>query len=91
VAGTDPQDQASSLKLEPLAVLGGTEGVAIQFHAVSNKTYTVLYRSWVDSGPWNRLADVPAAPTNRVVELTDPQPVSAAAQRFYRLVTPRAP
>jgi hypothetical protein len=49
----------------------------------------VQYRTSVDTGLWNRVADVSAASTNRVVELTDP--ASADAQRFYRLVTPRAP
>jgi hypothetical protein len=90
-AGTDPQDVASCLKLEPLVVLGGTDGVLIQFHAISNKTYTVQGRVAVDSGPWNRVADVTAAATNRVVELTHPLPSPGDAQRFYRLVTPRVP
>ena len=63
----------------------------MRFCAVSNKTYTVQCRTVVDSGPWNRVADVTAAPTNRVVELTDPAPAPGDAQRFYRLVTPRVP
>ena len=56
--------------------------------AVTNRTYTILSRDSLSSGPWLRVADVPAS-SNRVFEANDPS--SGQNQRVYRLVTPRLP
>ena len=83
LAGTDPLDPLSFLKVERIAATGVTE---IQFSAVSNHTYTVQYTDALKRAPWFRLADYPAAPTNRVEAALDPVPKT---QRYYRLATPR--
>lgn len=91
VAGTDPLDPASYLRLEipEAGGAGGAGGVRVSFLAASNRTYTVEARDVLDSSPWQRLAGVLAAPTNRVVTVTDPAPLRPTGQRVYRLVTPR--
>jgi len=58
---------------------------------VNRPVYTVQYRDAVDSGQWNRLTDLVAAPTNRLVEVTDPAVGTSHALRVYRLATPRRP
>jgi hypothetical protein len=88
--GTDPTNALSYLKVESITRANGGSAVVLRFCAVSNKTYTVQYRESADIGPWHRLADAVATPTNRVVEMSDPA-VGGGAQRLYRLVTPRAP
>ena len=89
LAGTDPQDAQSFLKVELEWSLGGTV-VMVRFGAVSNKTYSVLYQDRLHPQTnWNKLADVWAAPTNRTVRVLDPSPTAPA--RFYRLITPRKP
>lgn len=87
LAGTDPGDSQSFLKVE-LEKAPGAAQVAVRFGAISNKTYSVLYQAGLSSqAPWNKLADVASAPTNRTVRVPDPSPIAPA--RFYRLVTPR--
>ncbi len=82
-AGTDPNEPDSTLRIEPLDPLGSA---AIEFQAISNKTYTVQYLDEVGRGSWSRLADVVARTTNRVEVIYDPR---NAARRYYRVVTPR--
>ena len=65
--------------------------MVLRFSAISNKTYTVDHRVSPASGWWNRLADVAAASSNRVVEITDAAVSSGSPRRVYRLVTPRTP
>ncbi len=84
-AGTHPLSAESSLRLEFLA--GPTSG-SLEFFAVSNRTYTVLYQEVLGDAQWLPLADIPAAPTNRTVTLPVPTTSPAA---FYRLVIPAEP
>ena len=85
VAGTDPRDAQSSLKVAPLSL---AIGAGIEFAVVAGQTYTVQFRDALNAGVWNRLADVPAQATSGIRRVTDPAP---ALSRFYRLVTPRQP
>jgi hypothetical protein len=85
LAGTDPANPLSFLKLN-LSLSGGP--AAIQFDAVSNKTYSVLYSDSIGGGSWLKLNDVLARTNNRPETILDPAP---ANHRFYRLVTPGQP
>ncbi len=87
LAGTDPTDSNSYLKLDSVEV--GQTNSAISFKAVAGKTYTVLSSSNLLSG-WSKLADVAAQLTNGVVTVPDTSPALGTA-RFYRLVTPAQP
>jgi len=85
VAGTDPIDASSCLKVECL----GTNGAAVvAFDAVSNRTYTVLYTDALDGGTWTRLADVLSRANSRTEFIVDP---GAGSNRYYRVVTPQQP
>ncbi|HXG49619.1 MAG TPA: immunoglobulin domain-containing protein, partial [Methylomirabilota bacterium] len=88
VAGTDPQDPASYLKVEAAEPyeLGGA---VIYFNAASNRTYTVEYCDAAVGGAWLKLVDVVATTNSRPVSVTNAAP--DAAMRFYRLLTPRRP
>lgn len=81
VAGTNPLDAQSFLNI----VLANP--VALQFHAVSNKTYTVQSRSSLTTQAWTKLADLVAMPTNRLVTITNA--LDGQGMQFYRLATPR--
>jgi hypothetical protein len=86
LAGTDPQSSTSRLSLQistPFANL-----VSLEFAAVSNKSYSLQTRASLLSGEWLRLQDVPSAPTNRSINLTN---TFSERTRFYRLVTPQQP
>ncbi|HWI56407.1 MAG TPA: immunoglobulin domain-containing protein, partial [Bacillota bacterium] len=89
IAGTDPRDPLSYLKVElvnPMEL--GVTHVTLRFAAVSNKTYSVQYRTtWDASVSWSNLQHITPAATNRIVEIVDPAP--AAPTRYYRLVTPQ--
>jgi CotH kinase protein/Lamin Tail Domain/Chitobiase/beta-hexosaminidase C-terminal domain/Bacterial TSP3 repeat len=87
LAGTDPQSAQSSLKIEPVAVGDGT--VTMQFFAVSNRTYSVLFKHRLEDPTWTRLEDLPARSTNRWETVEDS--TDLLSNRFYRLVTPRWP
>ncbi len=90
IAGTDPRDPQSYLKIDSIEA-GGSGGALLRFVAVSNRTYTVQSRAAVDHGEWSRVADVAAAPSNRLINLPDPLSAPSLSQRFYRLVTPGVP
>ena len=90
LAGTDPHDAQSYLKVEILSGPSAENATAvIQFQAVADKSYTVQYRDSLSEGGWLHLQDVSASASNRLLSLTDtnaPRP-----SRFYRLVTPQQP
>lgn len=86
IAGTDPSDGASYLKVDALAPNGGSGGFTLQFTAVAERSYSVLYADVVPTNFWAKLEDIAAAATNRLVTVTNSSPTSDL--RFYRLVTP---
>ncbi len=86
LAGTDPQDAASRLALAIAPPSGGT--LELRLNAVSNKSYTVQYRSDLATGAWLRLQDILAAPTNRNILLATNV---ADPKRFFRIRTPLEP
>ena len=88
IAGTDPLNGASFLKLNSAAVAGS--GLSIKFNAVAGKTYSVLWTDNLGSSTWLKLADVPAQAMSGEVTVTDAAMNSGTA-RYYRLVTPQAP
>jgi hypothetical protein len=85
VAGTDPTNALSYLSLDLTSAISGA---ALEFAAVSNKTYTLEFNDTLNPAAWSRLTDLPAANTNRLHTVTDS---NAAPHRAYRLVTPRSP
>lgn len=82
LAGTDPHDAASALKFS--AILNAGNQVTLQFTAMANRTYSILAASAVDAEIWFNVANISAAPTNRVVSVN--QPVGETT--FFRLVAP---
>lgn len=89
LAGTDPLDPLSYLKVRLVSVSPQLSQAILHFSAVSNRTYSIEYRSTLNAGPWQTLADIVAASSNRVVKITDPK--VAASSRYYRLAIPRQP
>jgi hypothetical protein len=86
LAGTDPRNGLSSLKLE--ALKRGTE-VLLRFTAQPNKAYAVHVCTDLTSGAWQTLSTISAQPLIRTIELSDP--AVADTHRYYRLLTPPAP
>ena len=86
-AGTNPQDATSALRVAEINSASGSRTVT--FNAVSNRTYSVLFKDDANAATWSKLADAVARTTNRVERVIDTQPVGS--QRFYRLVTPALP
>ena len=60
--------------------------VTLEFSAVSNRSYSVQYKSSIGDTAWLRLKDVSAQPTNRTAIVTDDP--HGATRRFYRIVSP---
>jgi hypothetical protein len=83
VAGTDPTDPLSYLKIDSVSFNGGA---SVTFGVVSNKTYTVQFTDALGQDPWSRLSDVTARTNNAVESVFDP---GYTDHRAYRLVTPR--
>jgi PKD repeat protein len=87
LAGTDPTNALSVLKVELLSpVPGGNE--VIRFTAVANKSYSLQFANRFDGNPWIKLLGISAHSTNRVMLITNAAPPAAPAN-FYRLVTPQ--
>ena len=88
LAGTDPHDASSCLRIEAVTTAPG--GTQIRFTAAAGRTYSVLYQDALGAGPWQTLADVPAQSVSQVMTLTDSAALSQSA-RYYRLITPQMP
>ena len=88
IAGTDPKDAQSYLRID--AASGDSGGTVLTFVAVSNRTYSIVYRTNVTSGSWLRLIDIaPPVLTNRSISISNN--VGSEAERIYRLVVPKLP
>jgi len=85
LAGTDPSDAASFLKIDQTTVPGAA---TVLFGAVPGKTYTVQYTDRLPDGAWLKLADIVSKPAARVETIPDP---NWSTNRYYRVVTPRQP
>ena len=84
-AGTHPREAASVLRLQAVRLVEPDEAVALSFLAISNRTYRLLSRTAPGEGPWQTWMDIPAAPADRTMVITNKTLESA---RFYRVVTP---
>jgi len=89
-SGTDPGDAQSFLRVESLG-RQGTNGWAIRFWAVSNRTYSVESRLHPSIGSWQRRVDVPASSTNRLVETLLPADGLPSPTQMFRIASPRGP
>ena len=58
----------------------------LSFTAVSNHTYSVLFRNELPSS-WQKLTDIPSQPVTRQAWITNN--AGANSTLFYRLVTPK--
>jgi hypothetical protein len=87
LAGTDPTSFADRLMIDARRELDGT--ILLQFQAASNKTYALEHCEALHPDYWKVLLSVTAAPTNRILSLTD-RSSQSAANRFYRIVTPNS-
>jgi hypothetical protein len=83
IAGTDPQDANSVLKIE----IDAANGVTLRFTAQSNVSYTVFFATNFPTSGWQILRSVPAQSFTAPVTVTDPA-ASDNPCRIYRLVTP---
>jgi hypothetical protein len=91
IAGTDPTNALSYLRVENIEANGSpTMQVQIEFNAVSNRTYSLLFSEQPGGPAWSRVTDVVAVSTNRAIQIFDQRPTNAPP-RYYRLVTPRNP
>ena len=86
VAGTNPTNSLDFLTLKINLMSAGVPTASLQFLAISNRTYRILFRDGLAEGGWAKLADIPAQSTNRLETVVEAAPKSS---RFYRLVTPQ--
>lgn len=86
LAGTHPRNADDVLRFQQIALDGGN--VILQFVAASNRSYSVLHKPALSAAEWQKLADVPEQPADRIARVTNAPDGGA---RFYRLVTPRQP
>ena len=85
IAGTDPANNLSYLKIEQSVV---PEASTVQFAGVSNHTYTIQFIDNLAAGTWSKLADLAARSTNFTLQIPD---ATWTTNRFYRVATPRQP
>lgn len=86
-AGTNPNDPGSALQISRVQFL--PTGIALEFPAAADRSYSVLYSDSLQDNAWRKLADVGASPTSRLETVIDLGVGNAA--RFYRVVTPTQP
>jgi hypothetical protein len=87
IAGTDPRNLSSVLRLTP-----GVEpsiGTVVRFIAAAGRSYTLLSRESSAFGSWQREYHLPTDDYDREVSI--PIPTDHGETRFYRVVTPALP
>ena len=84
IAGTDPTNAASTLKISQLQI-GGNDFI-VSFPTVSGKTYRVERSDTLQAGSWTTLSDNITG-TGGTVQVTDPG-AATQSKRFYRIVIP---
>lgn len=87
LAGTNPRDPRSCLKIESFFQVSG--GVALRFTGVAGRGYTVQCRTNLAAGFWQKLADVDPPSVTGTIQVNDA--AAGVTIRYYRLVTPRLP
>jgi hypothetical protein len=86
-SGTNPTNALSVLKI----VLTATNANVLEFVAQTNLSYSVICRTNLAIGSWNAITNV-ALSTNLVRTITVHTATGpVAAERYYRVVTPRVP
>ena len=81
LAGTDPTDASSLLRLLPPQLAGGS--TTVQWQGVAGKTYRLQYKDNLSAASWTNVAgDVTAA--DGFTSKVDPKP-PALAHRYYRV------
>jgi hypothetical protein len=86
IAGTDPLDALSVLKL----TLTTTNTGLLTFVAQPTISYTLQYRTNLNSAAWNNITSIAAPSLMQTVQVNVPHPPPEPT-RFYRIVTPTAP
>ena len=88
IAGTDPRNAGSKLRIDSIVINGGARD--IRFQAIGGKSYSLLYRDSLVTGAWAKLKNgsLPPGPSLPLT-LTDNSP--ATGGRYYRIVTPAQP
>jgi hypothetical protein len=89
IAGTDPQNPASSLIAVATTTVNPGE-YAIIFNAVAGKTYSVRYKDDINAATWTVLQHIPVQAANSPVTILDAPPIGTI-RRFYQVVTPSQP
>jgi hypothetical protein len=86
VAGTDPTDALSVLKI----TVNATNQAILNFVAQTNRGYSVQYQNSLLSTNWNSLTNIAISPQVRTTILHAPNP-PPESERFYRVITPPDP
>jgi hypothetical protein len=86
VAGTDPTDPLSLLK-----IFTTTNASVLQFVAQSNIAYTVQYRTNFTNAAWNTLTNVTGQPGIRTVDVNNILGPPPPDERYFRVLTPPEP
>jgi hypothetical protein len=87
LAGTDPLDPQSVLKLRVLDSDITTGRPQFEFTALAGIGYTLLYSDSLTPPVWRKLVDVPVDVSTRAYLVDDPAS-AGVPMRFYRVVTP---
>jgi hypothetical protein len=88
LSGTNPRDNQSYCAIHSSFTANQTH--YLRFQAAAHRSYSMLYRNSVASGPWLKLKNIEAQPDTCAFAVTDPI-VPGSSMRFYRLITPSVP
>jgi len=84
LAGTQPLDPSSFLKIEALS---SADGIHLKFQAAAGRSYKIQYCEALADTQWTTLTNVTPQIRDNTVEIPETWPAGAAG-RFYRLSTP---
>jgi hypothetical protein len=82
IAGTNPRDLGSSLRLTVVSESGALQ---LRFSALAGRTYTVFRRSQIADGEWVAFAQFASEPNDRAISTEVPAGLPGVSQ-YFRLV-----
>jgi hypothetical protein len=84
VAGTNPLDGESYLRIEQINLEPPGNAFSFQFIAAPRRTYSVQFRNVLDGGGWNTLTNLSAEAVPRTIVVSNS--VATPDARYYRII-----
>jgi hypothetical protein len=86
LAGTDPNDPDSALRITSVGLTNDRTSVTLTFHASPGRNYAIEWREMLDTSDWLPLRNFQAPAEGGLITITNT--LSPSGMSFFRLAVP---